>query len=614
VKNPILRAIMFFWRRFFGNLGSLLVVIALLFALLQMSPGGMSGLIDPRLDAQTRARLSQELGLDRPLPEQYGNFVSRLLAGDYGTSFAMRGPVNELLQRYVSNTIQLWLLAILFSLAPGLIILGIGLLTLWLRDKVPLLGNGLRRLGQWLAAGWLLVPAMVTGVVLWAILAFGTRTFPTGGMYDPQVGQSLEQVLQHAFLPALGLALLPAYLVARSVAGEFAHYANRRNVSASGLAGHAICRLLADGLIQSIGILGGLIVIEMLFNWPGIGRLLSQAASRQDIPLLLGCAMTMLWIALILRVLSDAFRAISLGLSAWLDAKTEAIPPRPASTLSKVLGIVWVLLAVVLVLAPLLVGLGGAFFAPHDPMTTSVGDRFLPPGGEHLLGTDRVGRDVLSRLLYAMRLDLGLALLMMLVALIPAALLGSLAGFFARRQTLWADLLDGLVMFPAEALVALPGFVLLIVASSTWLAMSKDAPVRWLPMALFVAVLYVLPRMVRLFREGAATISTQGGPGWTILRLVGTASAVLLVTPTLGLFALAVLGFLGLGVRPPDATLGSLILESIQFAAGTSGIPWATMIPTFAIVFLSGGWFLLAETVSSKTSVHKRESWLDINR
>ncbi|MBU0493310.1 MAG: ABC transporter permease subunit [Chloroflexi bacterium] len=614
MKNPILRALVFSWRRFLGYLGSLLVVVTLLFVLLQVGPGGMTSLIAPRLNAEARAQISQEWGLDRPWPEQYGNFVSRMLTGDYGTSFTMGAPVTEVFERYATNSIQLWLLAVLFSLVPAFIILGLGLLTLWLRDRMPLLGNGLRRLGQWLAAGWLLVPVMVTGVTLWAILAMGTQIFPLSGMYNPREGQNLGQLLQHAFLPALSLALLPAYLVARSVAGEFAHYAGRRDVNTPGLVIHAICHLLAAGLIQGVGILGGLVVIEIVFSWPGIGRLLYQAASERDLPLLLGLTMIALWAALLLRVFSDAFRVISLGLSGWLDAHSQTVERRPAPRLDRVLGLVWVILAVVLVLVPLLVGLGGASIAPYDPLAASARERLAAPGGAHLLGTDQLGRDVLSRILYAMRLDLGQAILMALGALVPAALVGLLAGFFARQRTVWADLLDGLLMFPAEALTTLPGFALLLVVSSTWVAMSRDAPIDWLPMTILIGALYVLPRLMRLLREGAATIPTQGGSGRTILRLLGMSGGALLVAPALGLFALSTMAFLGLGTAPPAATLGSMIRESLQFAARAEGLPWATLIPAFAIVFLTGGWFLLAETVLTKIGVHKRESWLDINR
>jgi peptide/nickel transport system permease protein len=600
-------------RRLLGNLGSLLVVVTLLFVVFQTMPGGLSTL-GAGLPTEVRDRLRREYGLDQPVMTQYANFMGHMLTANYGTSFSTKQPASDLMGERAGNTLKLWGVAASFSVLLSLVILVPGLLVLWLRGKARLLGNGLGRLGQCIASLKFLIPALAAGAVLFAILAVKLRVFPASGMSSPGMAPSdLGDFLKHAFLPALSLALLPAYLVARSVAGEFAHYTDRRNVNRWLFVGHAAARFVADSLIQGIGILGGVLVIEALFAWPGLGRTIYQAVTTRDYPVLLGATMTLLWLTLILRVFSDLFRAVSLGLSAWLDGKAEERKPRPARSQHRVLGIAWVLLAVLLVLVPVVIGLGGASFVPYDPSLQSVRDRLLPPGGGHLLGTDTLGRDVLSRLVYAMRLDLGIALLMTLMAFIPATLGGLLAGFLARRKALWADLLDGLVMFPAEALATLPGLLLLVAASGTWLAMRKDAPVSWLPLAVFVAGLYVLPRVMRMVREGTATIPTQSSAGRTVLYFLGMLGAVLLIAPTLGLFALSAIAFLGLGETPPAAQLGSMIQESLA-SARTVDLPWGILAPALALVFLSGGWFLLAETVLSKVGVHKRESWLDINR
>jgi peptide/nickel transport system permease protein len=620
--NPILRAAVFFARRLLGNLGSVLVIVTLLFLALWLGPAGLSAVVQRGpLPREILARLDQHWGaaVDQPLPVQYANFTGRMLIGDFGPAFSSRTrSVNEITGSVMPNTLKLWGAAVLFSLLPSLLILGLGLLVLWLRGRVPLLGNGLRRLGQWIASGWLLVPVLATTVVLWVILAVELRIFPVARMAES--GADLAEEFKYLFLPALSLAILPAYLVARSVAGEFAHYADRRNIREALpivlLIGNAASRLVADGLIQGIGILGGILLIELLFAWTGIGRFLSTAVVNHDIPVMLGAAMNILWIALALRLLSDLFRAVSLGLSAWLDGKVEEPEPRPVPALDKVLGIVWVVIAVLLVLLPLVVGLGGAFVAPYDPTPARLTGNRLPPSAEHLLGTDPLGRDILSRLLHAMRLDLGTAIGMTLAAFIPAALGGLLAGFLARRRTVWADVLDGLVMFPAEALVALPGLVLLIMVSVNWMIAGRGAEEvwkDWLAMAIYIVALYMLPRMMHMIREGTASVSLQGGTGWIVLRLAGVIGAALLAAPGLGLFALVAVEFLGLGILPPHADLGGMVRTGL-LSVRVEEWHWSVLAPTFAIVFLSGGWFLLAETVLSKVGMHKRESWLDVNR
>ncbi len=616
MKNPLLRAVAFFVRRLLGSIASVPVIITLLFWVFHVGPGGAMWVYQ-LLPAEVQRRIIQEYGLDQPIWTQYFNFMGRILTGNYGTSFASSGAaVGDVVGARMSNTLQLWGLTMLFVVLLALLILGLGLAVLWLRGRAPLLGNGLRRLGQCIASLKFLTPALVVGVVLYVILAVKLRVFPVGGMYDLRTGPGDPgDFLKHAFLPALSLALLPAYLVARSVAGEFAHYADRRNVGKGLLIGHVAARFVADGLIQGIGLLGGALVIETLFSWPGLGYLLARSVTNRDYPVIVGGVMTLLWLTLVLRLLSDLFRAVSLGLSARLDKGAEERKPRPARPLDRVLGIAWVVFVVLLVLVPLVVGLGGAFIAPYDPIKQSPSAVRLPPSAAHLLGTDSLGRDVLSRLLYAMRLDLGLALVVTLVAFVPAMLGGLLAGLLARCRALWADLLDGLVMFPVEILAALPGVVLLVVVLSSMVVMNvKKTPVETFSLAVvFYTLFYTMPRLMRLVREGTATVSSRGGVGWAILRLLGVVIAAGLVGPALTLFALFAMSFLGLGEATPTAQLGSMVRDGLVYAR-TVDVPVGVLAPALAIVFLTGGWFLLAETVLSKVGVHKRESWLDVNR
>jgi len=616
MKNPLLRAVAFFVRRLLGSIASVPVIITLLFWVFQVGPGGTMWVYQS-LPIEVQRRIIQEYGLDQPILTQYVNFVGHVLTGNYGTSFASRATtVGDVIGARMPNTLQLWGVAMLFVLLLSLLILGLGLAVLWLRGRVPLLGNGLRRLGQGIASLKLLVPTLAVGAVLFVILAVRLRIFPVGGMYDLRTGPGDPgDFLKHAILPALSLALLPAYLLARSLAGEFAHYAERRNVSRGLLLGHIIARFVADGLVQGIGILGGILVIETLFAWPGLGYLITRSVTNRDYPVIVGSVMTLLWLTLLLRLLSDLFRAVSLGLSARLDRATEEPKARPSPALNRVLGIAWVVLAVLLLLVPLVVGLGGASIAPYDPVKGVPSAVRLPSGTEHLLGTDSLGRDVLSRLLYATRRDLGLSLVVTLEAFIPAMLGGLLAGFLARCRALWADLLDGLVMFPVEMLAALPGMVLLVVVLSSMVVMNvKKPPVETFTLAVvFYTLFYTMPRLMRLVREGTATVSSQGGVGWMLLRLLGVVVAAWLMGPALTLFALFTMSFLSLGEAPPTPQLGSMIIENLA-SARTVNLPVSVLAPALAIIFLSGGWFLLAETVLSKAGVHRRESWLDINR
>jgi len=566
VDNPKLRVALFFPRRIVWLILTFLVMTAIIAAFMRAATGNPAQMLSPSM--RTGQPVQGEIGSRLPL------------------------------------TLRLLGLATLIGMALSVLIILVGVLVLWLRGKVPILGAILQRLGQMGVSLGIAMPAFILGLFLLYFFALKLHWFPVAGRASERAFD-----LGHPVLPVFTLAILPACLVARSVLGEIAHYWVSAVENRSGLFLHAVLSFFGHGLIQAIGMLGGALFVELVFALPGVGRLFVQSIFARDYPLVLGLVRAFLIWALVLRALADLVQGIDGFVLIKLEAvESEATVPtsieRPAY--AKVLGFVWIAFCLLLVVVPLLQGVGGFLVGRDRIMEPSPADRFLPPGSEsadgftYAWGTDALGRDIRSRTRYALGLDLGSSLLIALVVLIPTLLGGLLAGYLAKRRTIWADLLDDLVMFPVEVLTSLPGLILLAFILAT-----IGPGLRNLLVGLALA--FILPRGVRMVRNGWVAASPKKAL-W--LRLVGIALGVLLFGTGLSVVTQAAIGFLGLGVQPPQPDLGAMLSEGMRYMM----VAPHTLRPAQTLFFAAFGWFLLADTLLSKFGIYKREAWLELNR
>jgi len=223
----------------------------------------------------------------------------------------------------------------------------------------------------------------------------------------------------------------------------------------------------------------------------------------------------------------------------------------------------------------------GPALVGHDPAAQSLLDARQSPSAAHLLGTDHLGRDMAARLLSGARLSLGLALLSVITAALPGALLGVLAAHAGG----WTDRL--LTAF-ADAVLALPGLLLVLMLAAI-------APGSW--WALYVGISLTL--WVEYFRYtrqrarvvlGAPAVEASRmlglGP-WSILRrhLVPEIGPGLLTIAAFGaataVTAVAALGFVSVGIRPPQAEWGVMMTELLPYWREA---PWLILQPVTALV------------------------------
>lgn len=245
------------------------------------------------------------------------------------------------------------------------------------------------------------------------------------------------------------------------------------------------------------------------------------------------------------------------------------------------------LLVVVAVLAPVL--------APYAPETQDLANNFAPPlSPDHLLGTDQLGRDILSRLIYAARVSLIAPVIAVGVGVVIGVPLGLLAGYIGGA-------FDWVVSRVADALIALPALVLALALVGVFGPSLSNAMVA-------VGIAYS-PRLLRVVR--GATLAVREETYVEASRVVGCSTTRLVfmhVLPNvrspllvqlsllmgISLLAEASLSFLGLGVQPPDASWGSMLRTA--FENNFSG-PWLAWFPGLAIVITVLAFNLLGDGI-----------------
>lgn len=274
----------------------LLTLSSFVFFLFFVAPGDPARVIAG--DKATEQQLEQiraNLGVDRPVIEQYGSFLSRAVQGDLGYSYRNRQPVAQIILRRVPATVSLVAGAVVLWLSIGI---PIGLMS----ARAP--GSLRDRLGQGFILVGLSFPTFVLGMMALYTLYFlprqaGFTLFPPGG-YKPLTGGILDWAW-HLALPWTTLALVMAALYARLTRGQMLEVLGEdyiRTARAKGLSERRVVwkhgmRAALTPLVTQLGadiamLLGGVIVIEQVFGLQGVGQLAVQAVANQDRPIIIG--------------------------------------------------------------------------------------------------------------------------------------------------------------------------------------------------------------------------------------------------------------------------------------------------------------------------------------
>ena len=285
-----------------------LFVSALTFFFVNLAPGGPSSVMRFDVTAEQRETLVRNMGLDRPVPERYAAWLADAIRGDLGTSLLTDEPVAQRIGDRLPNTLLLVLTALAVSVVLGIPIGVVQALrrNSWLDHALTLL-----------SALGLSVPVFWLGIVLILLFAVTWHVLPSAGI--TAVGSdSLADRLAHLVLPAgvLASTILPTVVrFTRSAMVEVLAQDYLRTAAAKGLAPRVVVYVhaLRNALIpvtSAIGalaprLLGGTVVTEAVFSWPGMGRLALEAANGRDYPLVVGVAVVVAAIAVLSSLAVD---------------------------------------------------------------------------------------------------------------------------------------------------------------------------------------------------------------------------------------------------------------------------------------------------------------------
>jgi peptide/nickel transport system permease protein len=268
---------------------TLILLSLIIFFAGQILPGDPGrAILGPFAARSAVLALDQKLGVNRPLVDQYWSWVSGLVRGDMGLSYQYQSPVRSFLLPALGRSLKLAVVA--FVLVVPLGILG-GVAAAFKR------GRAVDRIISVTGLSLSTVPEFVSGIVLIVVFAIGLKVLPVTASAPP--GSSLPTQLRYLLLPAIPLVfVLFGYIARMARAGTVEALGSDyvRTATLKGLPRRVIVRrhVLRNSLLPTITVIatqtgyliGGLVVVETLFNYPGIGRLIFTAATDKDFPML----------------------------------------------------------------------------------------------------------------------------------------------------------------------------------------------------------------------------------------------------------------------------------------------------------------------------------------
>ena len=278
-------------RRLLATVPVLLLVTAGVFALLHLTPGDpVDAMMAESADASTKESLRRELGLDRPIAEQYAAWMGGLLRGDLGRSIRNGEPVLENVSRRIRPSLQLALLAMAIALTIAFPVA----IASDVRHN-----TGVDRLGTTFALFGICMPNFLLALLLIFVFGVTLRWLPISGYLDP-----LEEGwsgLRSLILPAVTLGLALAAVITRTLRSSLLEALAEdyvRTARAKGLSEWVVIRghVLKNALIPVVTVLGlqlgtligGAVITEYVFALPGVGRLVVDAVFARDYPLVQG--------------------------------------------------------------------------------------------------------------------------------------------------------------------------------------------------------------------------------------------------------------------------------------------------------------------------------------
>lgn len=283
-------------KRIFQLIPVLLITMSMTFVITRVLPGNPAvSILGPQATAEDIAKMEEEMGLHDPMPVQYINYMKRILTGDLGTSYRYNRPVADLIFEKLPNTLQIALASLIIALLIGV---PVGIISAVKQysafDYISMIAA---LIGVSMPSFWL-------GLMLVLIFSVNLGWFPTMGM--GAISNGIGDVISHLFLPSLCLSfgsMANFARISRSSMLEVIDQDYMKAVRAKGIRENVVIikHGLKNALSPIVTVLGmriaalmtGAIMIETIFSWPGIGRLIVDAINNNDFEMIQGTVLFM---------------------------------------------------------------------------------------------------------------------------------------------------------------------------------------------------------------------------------------------------------------------------------------------------------------------------------
>ena len=504
---------------------------------------------------------------------------------DWNTSIRTGDPVSTVAGERLGNTLGTIALTGLFSLVIAAILLFLGTLIAKATPRPGWLIKLRSILRLVLISGGASTPTALVGMV------FALFLMTVGWIWKTTEGSIISVVWSVSFA-----SLLPAWLLVQAGHGEISNLNNTLSV------GMVIRHLAVKMIIRLFRLIGVIIVVTMTSSMvipQGFGTLLRQSLATRDFPVIFSIVWIFVLIVVLVKLIADLIE-IAYHRS---DMSVTANTSDEESPLKFALPKGWLIACMVLVGIILLVAIFGPMLAPYGYNEMSLDDRLLGPSSTYLLGTDNLGRDILSRLLYATRLDIFAGLTCAGILAVLATAWAMLAGYFRKRNSRWRSILEDLILLPGSVITAVPWLVLV------WLMMSminRDIDHHTILATLAVS-LVLLPRGVAMVREAYLTMPEE--EGW-LRRLLRAVPVMCFFTVGGSILYLASTSYYGFGINPPIPELG--ILLSGTGRQYMHEAPWMAQWPSLWLALLLLIWVMTGDVILEKLGFHSKAVWAKV--
>ncbi|MDQ2683267.1 MAG: ABC transporter permease [Chloroflexota bacterium] len=287
-------------QRFLQMLVVVFGVVTVTFFAVRLVPGDPARLMEPPGTPESVLKITRaQLGTDKSIPDQYVTFLKDLARGDLGTSFRGGRPVTGVVLDALPNTFALGIVSMVVATVISFA-LGVG---------AALRPNGIfDRVTLFLATVAQSTPSFWLGVILTLYFAIELKWFPAVGKHGPSSFVLPSATLAISLMPLLIRAVRQGFI--ETMGEGFVRAARARGISERRIVGIHVTKVGAIPLVTLIGlqagyVLGGAVVIESIFNWPGVGNLALQALQQRDFPLIQGTVVVIAVVFTLVNFLVD---------------------------------------------------------------------------------------------------------------------------------------------------------------------------------------------------------------------------------------------------------------------------------------------------------------------